>query len=395
MNEIKKTIHENMDDNDLESSIQNPQDKIDFVLPEKSKRVGKPHTIESRRKISKSKSGKLRAQDMKDRILKARMDKIHARSRSYEDDTSIVYNPNDECKIYKLTNTVNGKIYIGQTWMDYKKRMGADGKRYSNSTFLYNAILKYGSDNFAYETLDTAKHQEDADELEMMYIEQYDSCNPSIGYNLKAGGFAGKHSQVTKDKISNSLKGEKAPWYGKKLSQETKDKIAKANSGWECTDELREKFVNAAIKRHKDYPHPMQGKTHTEEAKEKISKASKALWENTDYAAAASAERKTRRHTDEAKANMSKAQMGNKNNLGKKRSQESKDRMSKLMKEKYASGPKIIGKVPSPEGIARISEAKKAYWDKWRLEKAERLAREAAEKDGNDTTTMTHIDSID
>ena len=56
------------------------------------------------------------------------------------------------CKIYLLKNNVNNKIYIGQTWAErLEDRMGKNGSQYKNSAYIYNAIKKYGAENFSYD----------------------------------------------------------------------------------------------------------------------------------------------------------------------------------------------------------------------------------------------------
>lgn len=67
------------------------------------------------------------------------------------------------CSIYLLTNTVNNKIYVGQTWLPTHIRMGKDGSNYKNSIYLYNAIQKHGADKFQYEILIQCRDQESAD----------------------------------------------------------------------------------------------------------------------------------------------------------------------------------------------------------------------------------------
>ena len=93
--------------------------------------------------------------------------------------------------IYKITNKVNNKIYIGQTITTINTRMS---KHYSqansdkNITGIDAAIRKYGKDNFIVETICECPN-EDLDEQERYYISKYDSFNN--GYNLTSGGQAG------------------------------------------------------------------------------------------------------------------------------------------------------------------------------------------------------------
>jgi group I intron endonuclease len=171
------------------------------------------------------------------------------------------------CNIYKLINKINGKVYIGQTWLTFDKRMGKDGIGYKNSHHLYSAICKYGSENFEYSILDECADQETADKLEDQYIEQYNSKNPDIGYNLKDGGSHGRHSEESKQKISQAL-------MGREVSEETREKISKIHAGIPKpphTEEWKHQNSEFMIQRHQEQGHPMQGKLHTEESKQAMS----------------------------------------------------------------------------------------------------------------------------
>lgn len=94
---------------------------------------------------------------------------------------------NRTCKIYKLTNKINGKFYVGQTWQSYKKRMN-HGQGYKNNKHLYAAIILYKEENFEYETLFECTDQIEANNLEVFYIKQYDARNHDIAYNVERGG---------------------------------------------------------------------------------------------------------------------------------------------------------------------------------------------------------------
>lgn len=92
--------------------------------------------------------------------------------------------------IYKLTNTINNKIYIGQTTADreykrqYEHKMMIDGCRYLNF-----AINKYGWESFNYETLYKGDCTiDELNDLETKFIEEYQSTNSEIGYNICLGG---------------------------------------------------------------------------------------------------------------------------------------------------------------------------------------------------------------
>jgi group I intron endonuclease len=142
--------------------------------------------------------------------------------------------------IYKITNQVNGKVYIGQT-KDLKERK-SQHKTSSTNKHLRNAILLNGWGNFAFETIATiilpctckpqqpGSCREYTDQLEVVTIAQYDSRNPEKGYNVSPGGYSHEQSEETRQKISESKKGKvKSPEAIAKQSKTMKEKVA---NGW-------------------------------------------------------------------------------------------------------------------------------------------------------------------
>ena len=72
--------------------------------------------------------------------------------------------------IYKHTNKINGLSYIGQTSQKAEERW-RDGKGYIGSSYFFNAILKYGWDNFSHEIIeDNIQTQKLANEREQYWI---------------------------------------------------------------------------------------------------------------------------------------------------------------------------------------------------------------------------------
>lgn len=93
--------------------------------------------------------------------------------------------------IYKHTNKINNKTYIGQTRQKPNERWQR-GKGYHRNVYFRNAIDKYGWDGFYHDILeDNIKTQDEANRLEIFYIEKYDSYYN--GYNLTKGGHNGDH----------------------------------------------------------------------------------------------------------------------------------------------------------------------------------------------------------
>jgi group I intron endonuclease len=180
------------------------------------------------------------------------------------------------CTIYLLINLINYKIYIGQTWSSsVEARMGKDGINYKNSIHLYNAIKKYGVENFQYIVLVQCREQTDADYLENYFIELYNSRDPKIGYNLKEGGSAGKHSEETKIKISETWKNKMQTWSAEEIAKKAEpiSTYWKGKKRGPHTEEWKKNNSEFFKEWHANNPHPMEGKHHSEEAKAKMSAA--------------------------------------------------------------------------------------------------------------------------
>ena len=112
--------------------------------------------------------------------------------------------------VYCHTNMINGKQYIGLTSMSLEERAGKEGSRYRNCMEFYNAIQKYGWDNFSHKVLAYDLSHEMACELEKYYIKLYNTQVPN-GYNLTDGGDGGfHHSNDAKQRISAKTKGNKS-----------------------------------------------------------------------------------------------------------------------------------------------------------------------------------------
>lgn len=112
--------------------------------------------------------------------------------------------------IYKTTNLVNNKLYIGQ-----KQSNKFLGDKYLGSGFyLKKAIVKYGKDNFKVDLLCECSSKIELDEKEKYYIKKLNTTNRKIGYNIATGGegnnggqFKGhKHSEEYKKKMSEFMK---------------------------------------------------------------------------------------------------------------------------------------------------------------------------------------------
>lgn len=109
--------------------------------------------------------------------------------------------------IYKITNKIDNKIYIGQTIRDIYLRWKEHKKKRTNCKYLKAAFEKHGLENFDFKLI-CISFDNNLNELETYYIKKYNSLVPN-GYNLRNGGNNGKLNEETKQKISESLKKNK------------------------------------------------------------------------------------------------------------------------------------------------------------------------------------------
>lgn len=115
--------------------------------------------------------------------------------------------------IYKITNLINNKIYIGQTIndVDLRFRQHLSAARNGSHLYLHQAIRKYGAENFQVEILETIAN-ESLNNREIYYIKKYNSNNSIHGYNLDSGGGNGhiahpNHSRYTRPVCKYDLQG--------------------------------------------------------------------------------------------------------------------------------------------------------------------------------------------
>lgn len=136
--------------------------------------------------------------------------------------------------IYKITNKVNGKMYIGQHITD-----DLDDGYLGSGKVIRRAVAKYGEECFTKEWLEFTDNKADLNYLERMYVNEEWLDRPDT-YNLKLGGEGG------------SAKGENAAWYGKKMSIELRKKLSEAhrgqrawNKGKKMSKEIRKKLSDS------------------------------------------------------------------------------------------------------------------------------------------------------
>jgi predicted GIY-YIG superfamily endonuclease len=109
-------------------------------------------------------------------------------------------------EVYKITNLVNNKLYIGITNQGFKTRWykHCSDSIHGSEFPLHNALRKYGIDNFSVEVLEVCETIDQLKQQERYWITELKSRTTENGYNLTDGGdgtFGRKHSDETKDKI--------------------------------------------------------------------------------------------------------------------------------------------------------------------------------------------------
>lgn len=140
--------------------------------------------------------------------------------------------------IYKITNKINNKCYIGQS-TNLKSRINSHKSmlKHNNESnvLLKRATEKYGYKNFEIEVIKYCV-EEELDYYELYFIQYYGSYKRNKGYNIELGGNQNKH--LSKEQIEKmrktkkgKLMGKENPFYGRKHTEESKKKISEAKKG--------------------------------------------------------------------------------------------------------------------------------------------------------------------
>jgi group I intron endonuclease len=177
--------------------------------------------------------------------------------------------------VYKITNSLNGKSYVGQTTKKNPKKRWEHHKFESRTEKhhpLYNSMRKNGIKNFTFRVIVRCDSQQQLDNAECMCIRVLKSLQTQSGYNLELGGHGrGKVSEETRKRMSIAQK-------GRIFSSETKLKMSAAKKGKpshrkgvKVSEETSKRMSESRIGR----PTAKKGTKCSEEAKLKMSAAKK------------------------------------------------------------------------------------------------------------------------
>lgn len=208
--------------------------------------------------------------------------------------------------LYKITNLINGKCYIGQT-NNFNLRMSAHKATYKS--MVSKAIHKYGKENFKFEKLAIFEDYM-IDDAEQKAINVFNTICPN-GYNLDNGGCLQKQmSDEAKKKLSKSKTGKPSNRKGKTMSEETRQRLSQSKKGKPISQKIKDMLLNYA-----------KNQKMSEATKKKISDA-----------------RKGKKLSEGHKQKLSIAKMG------RKLSEETKQKMSEAQKLAYKEGRRKCGK---------------------------------------------------
>jgi group I intron endonuclease len=153
--------------------------------------------------------------------------------------------------IYKITNKINGKIYIGQTIKTIEERwLGHISASKYAKNYLHRAMNKYGVDNFHIQSVVRCGSIEELNIREVAIIRIFKSLIPN-GYNMMLGGQVNYMTDIVKQKIRIANTGKTGFWLNKQIPEEIKLKISNT------------KILKQQATGHNN---PMYGKRHSEDS---------------------------------------------------------------------------------------------------------------------------------
>lgn len=220
--------------------------------------------------------------------------------------------------IYIITNKANGKQYIGQS-INIPKRWSEHARTPAGErSYFYNAIRKYGWENFDKRILISVGGKDDMNRYERLLIERFNTLSPN-GYNCKDGGLSGLVCEATRKKQSEAKKGKpknltpeqratkSAVARGRRHSEETKQKMREWNLGRkmpEHSKSLTEEYRQRMRELKTGQSNGRLGVRHTDEARAKMSAAHKGKPKSPEHLAAIAAAKLRKKQERELKLEM-------------------------------------------------------------------------------------------
>lgn len=193
--------------------------------------------------------------------------------------------------IYRITNLVSGKCYIGQTTQDGWKRWYAhryEARKAKPRWPIHKAIAKHGSDSFIFEIVDRCSDRRTLDGRECFWIAREGSLSPR-GYNATAGGKGISGFKMPEDacrRLGDRMR-------GRVVSKETGQRISASKRGKRMSDETRQRMARSRL-----------GKRHAPEVCEKIGASHRGRKLTPDHVEKIRRCSASRRHSEAAKAKL-------------------------------------------------------------------------------------------
>jgi len=219
--------------------------------------------------------------------------------------------------VYKHRNKQNNKIYIGITKRKPEIRWN-NGKGYKSNPYFYQAIQKYGWENFEHTILIHGLTANQASSWEIKLIKYYQSSDSAHGYNLTYGGLSFSAVPQIKEKLKGrkhpllGKRGPESPNYGRKHTEETKRKISAAHKGLKHTEETKRKLSMLRKGKQSGINSPMYGTHPSKETLKKLSESHKGKTLSDETKKKLSIALKGRKHSEETKRKLSILNKGKK-----------------------------------------------------------------------------------
>lgn len=200
-------------------------------------------------------------------------------------------------RVYCVTNTLNGKRYVGQTVQSLAARWRQHKYLASSRSILSAAIAKYGASVFVIREVAQARNQSELNELEARLIAEFNTVLP-YGYNLRGGGNGGgPWNETTRVKLRTIYSTEeyrtslservRAHWADEAKRRRHIDAMLEVNA----TSERKQKRSEASLRLWADpkyrerFDRGVRSALGKPNVKAKLQEASRAHWQDPDYRA--------------------------------------------------------------------------------------------------------------